>query len=447
MMQLNEKYKVRCTDLTHEGLGVCKIEQFPIFVPNVLVDEFVEIEIIKLEKNYGRGKLIQTLKASTDRVKPICPIFGICGGCELMHLSYEKQLEFKKQMAIQTFARIGHLKDLNVKEIIGMEEPYFYRNKVQIAYQEQNKKVVCGFYKKGTHEVIPFEECYIQPKLANDIAKFIRNVANEYKVPIYDEKTKKGILRHVIIKNNVNEEYMVALVTKVVEVPSLDLIVEKLTRRYPSVVSIIQNINPKDTNVILGYENKLLYGNDILIEKLCGLSFNMSLPSFFQINHIQAEKLYQKVLEYAKLDHRKIVIDAYCGVGSISLLLAQQAKHVYGIEIVEEAIKNAKENAVLNNLQNIDFLVGKSEVEINKLTNQPIDVIVVDPPRKGCDIELLKTIMNQKINRMIYVSCDVATLARDLEILNEVYEIKEITLVDMFPHSADVESCVLLELK
>lgn len=445
-MKVLDILEVNCSDLNHEGLGVCKIEGFPIFVQGILVGEEGSIQITKLNKNFGYGKLLKLKKVSEERVKPICPIFGICGGCDIMHLNYKSQLDYKLKQANETLKRIGKI-NYEVTKIEGMESPYYYRNKVQVQYQMKNDKVKCGFYKKGSHEVVEFDECFIQPHLATDIALFIKNLSNEYKIKAYDETTKKGNLRHVLIRCNVNNEYMVVLITNEDKIPFEGKIIEKITKRYPNIKSVIHNINKKDTNVILGDNDRLLYGEKTLLENLMGLNFILSYRSFFQTNHIQTEKLYAKVLEYANPRKDEVIIDGYCGVGTISLMLAQHSKHVYGIEIVEDAINDANENSKINNIENATFIVGKTEEEILKLNDILIDTIVVDPPRKGCEKKLLDAILTRNIKKIVYVSCDIATLARDLSILEEKYEIKDFTIFDMFPHSAHLESCVLLERK
>lgn len=443
-MNVLDIVKVECIDLNYDGLGVCKVDGFPIFVDRMLVGEVGEVKITKLSKNYGNGELIKLITTSTDRVKPICPIFDVCGGCEIMHLSYVAQLEFKRKAANETLKRLGKV-NFEVKKIVGMEDPYYYRNKVQIPYQMRKGKVICGFYKRGTHEIASFDDCFIQPKLSTEIAIFIRNLANEYGISAYDEKTKKGNLRHVLIRNTVNEDYMLVIVTNEDNLPHKDKLVEKITKRYPNVKSIIQNINNKDTNVILGEKTNLLHGPSTLFENLMGLNFILSYKSFFQTNHIQTEKLYSKVLEYAAPTKEDVIVDGYCGVGTISLLLAKHSKQVYGIEIVRDAVRDAKDNAKLNNIDNVSFVLGKTEEEILKMEDVTIDTIVVDPPRKGCDKQLLDSIISKKIDKIVYVSCNIATLARDLNILEENYEIKDITLYDMFPHSSHVEAVCLLE--
>lgn len=444
MIKEKDIFKVECMDLNHRGAGVCTVDGFTVFVDGLLVGEIAEIEIIKMQKTYGFGKIINIINQSENRIKPVCKIFGICGGCEIMHLVYKEQLAFKKKMTKETLRRLGNL-DVEINEIIGMDEPYYYRNKVQIPFQTKNNKVICGFYKQGTHEVVPLDECFIQPTIATDVAIFIKNLANEYKLSAYDEVSKKGLLRHVLIRKTINDEYMLVLITNGDTIPNEDQIVNKIVNRYPIIKSIIQNVNTRHSNVILGEESKLLFGTTTLIESLLGLKFILSHKSFFQTNHIQTEKLYSKVLEYANPIKEDVIVDGYCGVGSISLLLATKAKEVYGIEIVPDAIKDAKNNARLNDIKNVKFILGKTEEEIFNLVDININTIVIDPPRKGCDKILLDAIMKRKIKKIVYVSCDVATLARDLNILNESYNIKEITLFDMFPQTSHVESCVLLE--
>lgn len=445
-MEINEVITAECTDINHEGFGVCKVNGYPIFVFNLLIGEIAKIRIVKLQKTFGYGEVREVLKESPERVKPMCPMFGICGGCEIMHMNYQEQLKHKVRMAEETFKRIGHL-NLKVDKILGMDNPYYYRNKVQIPFRMSQNQAVIGFYKRNTHEAVPLDECYIEPEKSTEIAKYVKDLANEYRIQAYDEEKKTGNLRHILIRNTVSHEYMVVLITKEEKILHTEDIVKKIIARYPEVKTIIQNINPKDTNVILGQNSRILYGPGVLIDQLMGLKYKVSHQSFFQTNHVQTEKLYHQVLEYAAPQPDDVIVDGYCGVGTISLILAQHCKQVYGIEIVPEAIRDAKENAKLNGIDNTVFIAGKTEEEIRKLEDFTIDTIVVDPPRKGCDQKLLDAIIDKKIRRMVYVSCDVATLARDLSLLVSVYDVKGVTLVDMFPHISDVETCVLLELK
>lgn len=445
-MRENDCIKETCVDLNHDGLGVIKVDNFPFFVNDLLPGEEAKVKIIKINKSYGIGKNIGLVKQSPNRVTPICKYFGVCGGCDLMHMTYKEQLKFKLQMANTTFKRIGHL-DYEIKNIIGMDHPYNYRNKVQIPFSFRNGKVICGFYKKKSHDIVEIDSCYLQPNKATDIARFVRNLAIEFNIKAYDEVKKQGTLRHIVIRKTTNDEYMIVLVINGSKLENSNEIINKLVNKYPDVKSVILNYNNKNSNVILGEEYDVLYGTDTLIETILGLKFNLSHKAFFQVNHEQTEKLYSKVLEYLNPNKTDIVLDCYCGVGTMSLLFATKAKKVYGIEISKEAINDAQNNATLNCIDNTDFIAGKAEEEILKFSDKHIDLMVVDPPRKGLDIKVVDTIKEKKIERLVYVSCDIATLARDLKLLESDYEIKDVTLFDMFPNTADVETVALLEKK
>jgi len=324
-----------------------------------------------------------------------------------------------------------------------MDEPYFYRNKVQVPFGCENGKVICGYFKKKSHEIAAFDYCYVQPEYVTDIIIFIRDLLNEYNISTYDEEKHEGLIRHVLVRNNYLGEVMVVFIINGKKIPHEKGIIENIVKSFPQVKSIIQNINIKETNVILGNKHRLLYGKDHLIDKLKDLKFNISHYSFFQINLEQTEKLYQTILDYLSPQLEDIIIDGYCGVGTISLMIAKRVKKVYGIEIVEDAIKNAKDNAKLNDIDNAEFIVGKVENEISKLINKNIAAVVLDPPRKGVKREVLEAIIDNKIPKLVYVSCNVATLARDVKILSENYNLEKISIVDMFPQTSHVE-CVTL---
>lgn len=436
-------HTVNVSGLTHEGSGVAKIDGFAVFIVGALPGETVVCKIEKVAKQFAQAKLIEIKSSSAERIKPRCKIFDLCGGCDIMHLEYQSQLRFKKQMAEETFRRIGHL-DIVVDEIIGMEHPYYYRNKVQIPFQMRDNKAICGYYRRKSHQIVPLEECFIQPKYATEMTQFIKNLANEFKIRAYDETTRIGYIRHVLIRSNHLDEVMIVLIVNR-DLPRKQDFVAKITQRYPQVKSIILNINKKDTNVILGSESHVLFGEDQLIDQLFDIQFNISHRSFFQVNRLQTMRLYQRILDYAQLTGNETVIDGYCGVGTITLLLAKHARYVYGIEVVEDAIVDAKQNARLNHISNVEFMVGQVETELRSLMNHEISLIILDPPRKGIDSDVLNSIIESNISKLIYVSCDVATLARDLKILSQAYEIKNMTLVDMFCHTSSVESVVLLE--
>lgn len=445
-MRENDCIKGTCVDLNHDGLGVVKVDNFPVFVNDLLPGEEAKVKILKMNKSYAIGKNIGLVKESRNRVTPICKYFGVCGGCDLMHMTYDAQLKFKLQMANTTFKRIGHL-DYEIKKIVGMDHPYNYRNKVQIPFSFRNGKVICGFYKKKSHDIVEIDGCYLQPDKATDIARFVRNLAIEFNIKAYDEVKKQGTLRHIVIRKTTNDEYMIVLVIYGNKLEHSNEIVQKVINRYSDVKTVILNYNNKNNNVILGEDFDILYGTDSLIETILGLKFNLSHKAFFQVNHEQTEKLYSKVLDYLSPNQSDIVLDCYCGVGTMSLLFATKAKKVYGIEISKEAINDAKNNAKLNDILNTEFIVGKAEEEILKFNDKHLDLMVVDPPRKGLDIKVIDTIKEKRIEKVVYVSCDIATLARDLELLESDYEIKDVTLFDMFPNTADVETVVLLELK
>lgn len=450
ILEVGKKYTAECVDLNHDGMGVFKVNGFTIFALNSIVGEVALLEIEKVNSNYAQAKILEIKKKSKDRVTPICKQFLECGGCDLMHMKYSKQLEFKENMGKETLRRIGDLQTVDkvCEGIIGTDnDNYHYRNKVQIPFSKIGKKTVCGFYKKKTHFIIPLEECYIQPQTCNEIAKFVKNLANEYGIDGYVENQKTGILKHLLIRKNSFNEYMVILVTRSEKINCLDEVVKKITNRYPEVKSILLNIQEKDTNVILGSKTVVLYGKDELIDELLGYKFKLSHRSFFQINHNQTEKLYSTVKEFASFNKNDIVLDAYCGVGSIGITLSQSVKKVCGIEVVPEAVENAKENAKINGINNITFYTGKVEEVISDLKDINFDVVVVDPPRKGCDQSFIKTIIDNNIKKVVYVSCNVATLARDIKLLSDYYNVKRVKFVDMFPFSADVESVALLERK
>lgn len=445
-MELKEQLRVEIVDMSYDGLGVAKVDGYILFVDECLVGEKVLVEITELGKNYGFAKNIGVSRKSPYRVKPICPHFGVCGSCELMHMDYHQQLLFKKKTVEETIKKVAHLEKVNIDKILGMENPYNYRNKVQMPFA-YNKKAIFGYYKKKSHEVIPIDKCYLQPDEITDVIKFIKNLCNEFKVSIYNELTGKGMLRHVLVRKNYQDELMVVLITNGHDLYNSEIIVKKIVDRYPNVKSVYQNINLKKNNVILGEQSKLLYGQKTLEELLCGLKFDVSYQSFFQVNREQTEKLYNLVLEYAEVNDRTSIIDAYCGVGTISLMLAKKAKYVYGIEVVKEAIINAKNNAKKNNIDNVEFKVAKVEDVINDYIKKDVNTIVVDPPRKGLDQNVVKALLDSNIKRIVYVSCNPTSFARDLNLLKEKFNLIKLSVVDMFCQTTGAECVSLLELK
>lgn len=443
-VQKNDIIDVTFQDLSHDGSGVAKIEGYTVFVPEALPGERATIKVLKTKKGYGYGKLLELHEMSPDRVKPPCPIFDKCGGCQLQHLSYEGQLKQKQRTVKETLARIGGLADVPVHPVLGMDDPWRYRNKAQVPIGEREGGLIAGFYQRGSHRMIDMEACLIQDETNDKVVQIVKGICDDYGVHAYDEEKHRGTLRHVIARYGQNTgEIMVVLVTKDINLPSRKAIVRAITDALPDVKSIVQNINPNRTNTIFGEETRVLWGRDVIYDTIGNVKFAISARSFYQVNPKQTKVLYEKALEYANLDGAETVVDAYCGIGTISLFLAGQAGHVYGVEIVPEAIEDARRNAELNKLKNVVFEVGKAEEVIPAWHEKGVkaNVIVVDPPRKGCDEALLQTIIKMKPKRVVYVSCNPATLARDLRILEDGgFHTEEVQPVDMFPQTMHVEA-------
>ncbi len=455
MVIKNEEYILDIVSQGYEGEGVAKIDSYPIFIEGALKGEKVKVKIVKVNKNFAYGKLLEVIEKSEGRVEPKCKYFKKCGGCKLQHMNYETQLDFKWERVKDCIKKIGGLSEDLVEYPIGMEEnPYKYRNKVQLPIGMDKSKPVLGFYAPRSHDIIDIEECLIQEEDANKISKITREWIEEFNImPAFvDGKfNKKGLLRHVMIRKGFKTgEVMVVIVATRKDLKHIDELIKKLEFHVEGLKSVVLCVNAKDTNVILTPECYTLWGEDYIQDYIGDFKFNISPLSFFQVNPMQTEVLYNKALEYAELTGKETVFDAYCGTGSITLFLSQKAKKVYGVEIVEPAIINARENAKMNNVSNTEFFVGKSEEVIPKLIKEGVkaDVIVVDPPRKGCDIKLLKAIGETKPERVVYVSCDPSTLARDLKILDELgYKTEKVQPVDMFPQTAHIENIAKLVRK
>ncbi len=450
-VQKNETVRVTFEDMTHDGAGVAKVDGFPLFVPNALPGETGKVKVVKVKKGYGFGKMLDLEEESIYRIEPSCPIYKQCGGCQLQHLSYQGQLNVKKKQVEDVLQRIGglDLDKVTVHDTLGMDDPWRYRNKAQVPVGEREGGLVAGFYQQRSHDIIDMNACLIQEQANDDLVQAVKEIAGSYGIRAYDEKKHKGTLRHVVTRyGKQTGQAMVVLITKDENLPNRKNIVRDITERFPSVKSVVQNINPKRTNVIFGEKTKVLWGNEYIYDTIGDIKFAISARSFYQVNPQQTKVLYDKALEYAELTGTESVIDAYCGIGTISLFLAQKAKKVYGVEIVPEAIEDAKRNAELNEIGNVEFEVGKAEEVMPAWKKEGVeaDVIVVDPPRKGCDETLLETMLEMKPERIVYVSCNPATLARDLKILEEGgYETREVQPVDMFPHTVHVENVAVLE--
>ena len=432
-----------------DGEGIGKADGFTVFVKDAVIGDRIKAKIIKAKKNYGYGRLMEVITPSPYRVKPACSIARQCGGCQLQALSYEQQLKFKEKKVRGHLERIGGFQNLDMEPIMGMEDPYHYRNKAQFPVgKNKDGKIITGFYAGRTHSIIDNRECILGVKQNKEVLDRVIGHMEKYHVQPYDEATGKGLVRHIMIRYGFHtDEMMVCLILNGDKIPAEKALVDSLCE-IPEMTSITINVNKKRNNVILGDQLRLLWGQSYITDSIGNISYQISPLSFFQVNPIQTEKLYGKALEYAGLTGNETVWDLYCGIGTISLFLAQKAKFVRGVEIVPQAIDNARENAKLNGIENVEFFVGKAEEVLPREYEKNgvyADVIVVDPPRKGCDEVLLNTILKMKPERVVYVSCDSATLARDLKVLcAEDYELVRVSTTDMFPQGVHVETVVLL---
>ena len=445
-VKLGDEVLVAIHGIGSSGEGVGRVDDFTVFVPFALPGETVKVTINMVKKTYATGKLIDIVTPADNRIEPTCELYGICGGCQLQHITYEGQLSLKTQKVKDVIERIGHQNPDLVKPALGPKEPWAYRNKMQMPVGGARGDIQMGFYAMGSHDIVQGTNCPIQDDGNNTIAQVCYDIAKELDVEPYDEHTGKGVLRHVIGRIG-QSGWMVILVTATDYLPHKEAWVKNITNRIPQVETIVHNVNGKRTNVILGPTNHVIYGDGTITDHIKDLRFNLSPHSFFQVNPEQTTVLYDQALAYADLKGNETVIDAYCGTGTISLFLAHKAKHVIGIEIVEPAIINARENARRNGYDNTEFIVADAAVEMPKLYKAGIrpDVIVFDPIRAGCKEEVLTSAASMEPKRIVYVSCNPATMARDIEILTHYgYELKEVQPVDMFPMTAHVETVALL---
>lgn len=448
----NEVFQVRIEDMSSEGEGIGKTDGFAWFIKDTVTGDLVEASVMKTKKSYGFARLVRVIEPSPDRTEPKCPVARPCGGCQLQNMSYEAQLRFKENKIRNNLQRIGGLTEIPMEPIIGMEEPWRYRNKAQFPFgRDKNGRIITGFYAGRTHQIIESEDCLLGVEENRKILDCIRTHMEEYHIAPYEETAHTGLVRHVLIRKGFRTgEMMVCLVLngKVKKFTAIDQLVEKLRTLYPNMMSISCSINTEKTNVIMGKEIVNLYGPGFITDYIGNVKYQISPLSFYQVNPVQTERLYQTALEYAGLNGGEVVWDLYCGIGTISLFLAQKAKKVYGVEIVPQAIDDARENAKINGFGNVEFFVGKAEEVLPEQYEKNqiyADVIVVDPPRKGCDEVCLNTIVKMAPKRVVYVSCDSATLARDVKYLGEHgYQVKRVRGCDMFPNSGHVETVALL---
>lgn len=441
-MKKNDKFIGIAHGYTYEGLAVVKKEGFPVFVKDMLEGEEGEIVVTLVKKNFAYGRLLSRTKTSEERVEPRCPIHKQCGGCQLQHMSLKEQKAFKKQRVQDVIDRIAKL-DLKVEEVLTMEEPYYYRNKGQVPTGIKDDQVVCGFYRINSNDIIDMKKCLIQHESINQVVAKMKELLQRYQ--------NGDVFRHLLVKVGFkSKEIMLVWIVRDENIDYQQEMIDELVKEIPEIKSIILNLNTRNDNVILGEKEVLLYGKSTITDTLNDLQFNISSKSFYQVNPLQTEVLYGKALEYAQLTGNETVIDLYCGIGTITQFMAKKAKHVIGIEVVPEAIEDAKINATLNQIDNVSFICADAGEYAQKCAQEKmnVDVICVDPPRKGCDQKTLDAIVTMNPKRVVYVSCDPSTLARDLRILEDSgYHCEKVQPVDLFPHTYHIENVCLLNRK
>lgn len=450
-IQKNQEYIVEIIDNGYEGEGIAKIDNFTIFIPGAIKGEKVKILIVKVLSSHAFGKILQIIDNAESRQESDCSTYKRCGGCSLRHIKYQETLKMK-QNAVQSLVNKTLKNKLQVKETVGMENPFHYRNKAQypLGINKEGQPVI-GVFANRTHEVIPMEKCLIQNPQSEEIAKYILGFIKQNNISIYDEKNGKGLFRHIVIKVGIKtNQIMCILVVNGKSIPKEPELINKLVEKFTQITTIVKNVNMKNTNVILGQENINIYGDGYIEDKLGEFTFKISPLSFYQVNPVQAERLYNLGVEMAQISKDDTVFDLYCGIGTISLFMAKYAKKVYGIEIIEEAVDAAKENAKLNGVTNTEFYVGDVEVVLDELINKngvKADIVMFDPPRKGLDKNSINNILKIRPKKIVYISCNPATLVRDLADFEKQYEIKDIIPVDMFPFTSHVECVSVLQLK
>ena len=445
MIDKNKVARLEITDLTEEGHGIGRHDGMAVFVPNAIPGDTADVRIIKIAKNYAVGRLEMLTAPSKDRIQSDCPVFGRCGGCSLRNMTYDAELQYKQNKVLQNFIRLGGFEAGKfVFEPILSKNPERYRNKSQFPVCKLNGKFAAGLFFKHTHNVIPIGDCLLQPEVFSAITAEICAFCDKNGIEPYDETTKKGYLRHIYLRGTVDGSVGVCLVVNGNFLQNSRVLVAELTAKFPQVKSVWLNVNKDDTNVILGDETKLLWGAPALTDILCELEFDISPQSFYQVNREAAQALYQKAEEYAGLTGKETVLDLYCGTGTIGLSMAKHAKKIVGVEIVPEAVENARQNAEKNHITNAEFICGDADLVIAETDVKP-DVVITDPPRKGCGKATLEAICRITPARIVMVSCDSATLARDLKFLAENgYTLQKVVPVDMFPRTMHVETVALM---
>lgn len=442
-----EKYEILINNVSHQGEGIGRVENFAVFVPGVIKGEKIEVKITEIRKNFARGELEKIILPSLNRVKPPCPVFNLCGGCHLQHINYKKQLEMKKEIVENVLSRIGN-QNIDVMPTIGMEIPWRYRNKGHFHLARENENITLGFYQSKSHDLVPVSQCLLFSKNINSLIKYLEKELTRQKITIYNHKTDKGNFRGIVLRESkYTGEIMIIFITREERWYLDENFLNNLIIAFPQVVSLCQNINKNPKMALFGKDFRILKGKTFIEDHIDSFKFKISPSSFFQVNVLQTEILYKKILEYANLSGKETVIDSYSGTGTISIYLAGKAKKVYGLELQKGAVRDAWANGELNNLSNLKFFSGKAESWLYKWIQkgEKVEVIVIDPPRRGCSREVLKNIIKIKPEQILYVSCDMPTLARDIKYITQNgYNIEEAQPIDMFPHTSHTECLVHL---
>ncbi|MEH7748076.1 23S rRNA (uracil(1939)-C(5))-methyltransferase RlmD [Neobacillus drentensis] len=451
-IELKQTFPLTIKRLGINGEGVGYFKKQVVFVPGALPGEEVVVEATKINPKFAEAKIKKIRVKSPHRAQPLCPVYDQCGGCQLQHLNYDQQLKEKRDIVIQSLERHTkvEISKLDIRETIGMEDPWGYRNKSSFQVKAMDGKVLAGLYGLNSHQLINIDECAVQHSQTNEATSAVKRILEELKIPIYNEKSRKGIVRTIVTRVGIQTgELQVVLITTQKELPKVDLIIQEIQKRLPNVKSIVQNINGQKTSLIFGEETLPLAGEEFIQETLGDLQFELSARTFFQLNPVQTVKLYNEVKKAAALTGQEKVVDAYCGVGTIGLWLADQAGEVRGMDVIPESIEDAKKNAKRHGLTNTKYVPGKAEEVLPKWVKKgwKPDVIVVDPPRTGLEGQLIQTILQAEPKKLIYISCNPSTLAKDIQTLSAKYEVKYIQPVDMFPHTAHVECVSQLILK
>ncbi|HBY88937.1 23S rRNA (uracil(1939)-C(5))-methyltransferase RlmD [Ruoffia sp. FAM 20858] len=443
----NDTFTGTVEDITSQGQGVVKLDHYPFFIEGAMTGEVVKFKAMKVGKTYGFGRLLEIIEESPERVEMTDAIGRQIGTMTLQHMSYDAQLAYKEQQVKSAYERIGHFEDAEIRPVLGMENPWEYRNKAQIPVREINGQLETGFFRRNSHDLVPVENFFIQHKEIDEAILIVRDILRRFHVPAYNEKNHTGIIRHVVVRRgHYSGQVMVTLVTNKRKMPNEEIIVDAIAEEVPNIASIVQNVQTKRTNVILGRQSLVLWGQPYIEDSMLGLTFRISSKSFYQVNTPQAEVLYKTAIDAADLQGNETVLDAYSGIGTIGLSLAQHAKQVYGMDIVDEAVEMAKQNAKLNGIKNAAFEVGSAEEWLPKWNEAGInfDVIVVDPPRKGLDQVFVDAVIEQQPEKIVYVSCNPATQARDARLFADAgYDLQFVQPVDLFGQTTHVEAVAL----